>query len=384
MKTLKIILKQHTPIIHFQHDQYGATLRATEVKPKLDRFILTKLGEGNYEEGNRIAKEKGWLIAKGDHPALDYKMRIESSNDHPDKYILASYISKKDMMKYDERKYNVIRQSPYFADDKLIRDNSPEEAKLGIMLGQNDHIEVKILSMNKDIINEIEKNTNLFFAQTNFGSRQNKGFGCFFPKDISEQVFIDCFEEENFPAIYYLPVRGEIDVVFREIDSIYKKLKSGDQNSESELRIYFNESFNIEWEKPVIQEKIAKISRKNIHIDKEDLEIMFVRSLLGLPELYEYPKHNKLKVRVKSKDKSIERYSSPILFKVFDNCIYIMANKNQLNNIIANKEFEFVFADENQEYTDEKITLAVPNVSFDVNDFLSQSLSNYKKWERIP
>jgi len=32
-------LKQHTPIIHFQHDQHGTTLRATEIKPKLDRFL---------------------------------------------------------------------------------------------------------------------------------------------------------------------------------------------------------------------------------------------------------------------------------------------------------------------------------------------------------
>ena len=37
-------LKQETPIIHFQHNQSGATLRATEVKPKLDRFIIKKLG----------------------------------------------------------------------------------------------------------------------------------------------------------------------------------------------------------------------------------------------------------------------------------------------------------------------------------------------------
>ena len=69
-------LKQHTPLIHFQHDQHGATLRATELKPKLDRFLLEKLGNGNYEQGIEIAKKKGWLVAKGEHPALDYKVRI--------------------------------------------------------------------------------------------------------------------------------------------------------------------------------------------------------------------------------------------------------------------------------------------------------------------
>ena len=39
---LKFTLKQHTPIIHFQHNQHGATLRASELKPKLDKFLMKK------------------------------------------------------------------------------------------------------------------------------------------------------------------------------------------------------------------------------------------------------------------------------------------------------------------------------------------------------
>ena len=77
---LTIPLKQHTPLIHFHHDQEGATLRASEVKPKLDKFILMRLGHGSYPAGIDEAQRNGWLIGKGDHPALDYKMRIEASN----------------------------------------------------------------------------------------------------------------------------------------------------------------------------------------------------------------------------------------------------------------------------------------------------------------
>ena len=40
---LKVQLEAQSPIIHFQHDQAGATLRASEVKPKLDRFLLNKM-----------------------------------------------------------------------------------------------------------------------------------------------------------------------------------------------------------------------------------------------------------------------------------------------------------------------------------------------------
>lgn len=40
METLEVTLQQHTPLIHFQHYQDGATLRASEVKPRLDKFLI--------------------------------------------------------------------------------------------------------------------------------------------------------------------------------------------------------------------------------------------------------------------------------------------------------------------------------------------------------
>jgi|LSQX01.3.fsa_nt_gb hypothetical protein len=61
----------------FQKDQWGATLRASDVKARLDRFIFNKLGEhNNYNKGVSIASANKWLINNAPHPALDYKMRI--------------------------------------------------------------------------------------------------------------------------------------------------------------------------------------------------------------------------------------------------------------------------------------------------------------------
>lgn len=60
-------LKQHTPIIHFQHDQEGATLRASEVKPKLDRFLYTV---ANNRINDRMKSNK-----ENSH-ALSYKIRF--------------------------------------------------------------------------------------------------------------------------------------------------------------------------------------------------------------------------------------------------------------------------------------------------------------------
>ena len=40
---LEIDLKCHAPIIHFQPEEEGATLRASEVKPKFDRYLMKKV-----------------------------------------------------------------------------------------------------------------------------------------------------------------------------------------------------------------------------------------------------------------------------------------------------------------------------------------------------
>lgn len=68
MYQLNIQLKQHTPLIHFQHTQDGATLRATEVKPKLDCFLIEQHFGGilnfddykNYLIGDLASLDKEW------------------------------------------------------------------------------------------------------------------------------------------------------------------------------------------------------------------------------------------------------------------------------------------------------------------------------------
>jgi len=46
---LEFTLKQHTPLIHFQSNQKGATLRATELKPKLDKFLIEQFQKDNID-----------------------------------------------------------------------------------------------------------------------------------------------------------------------------------------------------------------------------------------------------------------------------------------------------------------------------------------------
>ena len=78
---LEFTLRQHTPMIHFQSDQAGATLRATELKPKLDRYLIEKTFHNNYEECKQYLvgytnKNENALRKKYEEEgfrALDYK-----------------------------------------------------------------------------------------------------------------------------------------------------------------------------------------------------------------------------------------------------------------------------------------------------------------------
>ena len=42
-------LTPQSPLIHFQYGQKGATLRATEVKPKFDKFLISKAKKNHFD-----------------------------------------------------------------------------------------------------------------------------------------------------------------------------------------------------------------------------------------------------------------------------------------------------------------------------------------------
>jgi hypothetical protein len=170
MKTLTITLKQHTPLIHFQHSEPGAKLRATEVKPKLDRYILTKLGGGNYETGINKAKEQGLLTGKGEHPALDYKLRISASGKDKIPTIKLEVKHRADG-KYETEKF------PLLLSNMGGRDSEDELVNFSMY----KFITLKIITTKENVYKELYDYIPGFIANTNFGQRSNKGFGSFTP-----------------------------------------------------------------------------------------------------------------------------------------------------------------------------------------------------------
>jgi hypothetical protein len=390
MNELKITLKQHTPLIHFQHDQEGATLRASEVKPKLDKFIKEKLNRLRPDLYTQCPVVIEDIPAENNKISFPYKLSIRLKDEKTiDKYVIGSFIPRYKIDDYRRQGFKILDKTPYFADNKPIKDGlekSEENYKLGLMLKDSNRLELVFRFWDtrwNDFLREVLP---LFFVSNNFGTRQNKGFGCFLPDNINQrdmENYLSCFSNN---ALYRSSRTFDMENAFSEVDKIYKTLKSGNQRTESELRKYFNNKRPmIEWEKPAIQEEIASITGQRLRINSKTNNRQFVRAVLGLPELYEYPK-NKMKVQVKylnetndDKDK-IERYASPLSFKIVDGYIYLYVFQEE--SAITGKPFKFEFNGNGIIDKEKKLSLNTPE-KFDVVEFLNGAMKYQKQWIKL-
>jgi hypothetical protein len=425
MYKLVFTLKQHTPLIHFQHDQEGATLRATEVKPKLDKFIIEKLlfeqdvcfdfyehlenGQKSFVNSHEAFKRtalnpknetqvkwKSWLAGKGDneHVALDYKLRFDGQ--FGIKYLVANRLGQKQKDAIGD-KFKFIPDTPFFAEEKAIgelfnkhgeipsltpdfKERLASIQKIGIFSrdsnGKSVEIKGTIISFNIDLLTIINDKITAFFIDTNFGSRQNKGFGCFSIKSINNTV-----QPYNIDTLISRPVykyQNRIDSileVFKKINLEYKNLRSNAASKQSDLKDYFEEKRGIKWEKDAIYNQVkARVFNKN--------DFQYIRSILGLADLFEF-KHYlpnfKVKVKhlAKNKDEEILRIKSPITFKYFDGYLYL--TYNEIPKEIMDQQFEFSF--ENIEK--EKFELKTPRVNENfMDEFLNDKL-NKKDWRKL-
>ncbi len=387
MNKLTITLKQHTPMLHFQHGQEGVGLRASEVKPKLDKFIIQKVRQtGRFNTS--------WLVGGGKHEALDYKMRIICSNDY-DEYLFASMLANKiDKKKIHDfetsrEKQNsthniyVIPMSPYFAQvnaKNIVKDfvnskktdNWDRSTCKGIFW--NNDIQIEMFSFHQEIISEIHKYIQAFFLCENFGTRQSKGFGCFTVESINgkkeglntdikailKEEFTICYCSEALKGIETEPKHVIIKRAFEKILRDSNLLKSGLNNPQfgsyanSKLMLYAqnknaNRPRDNRWDKRFIKKQFIgncppyKLVSKHQQDGIPDGETyLYYRALLGLAQQYEFLLENPPKEQYKTKDgklkeregkmisklksTDIARYKSPIMFKVINNKIYLLGN----------------------------------------------------------
>lgn len=340
MHKLEIKLKQHTPLIHFQHDQEGATLRASEVKPKLDKYLI----ENDF--GNDFEKCKRYLIGYSPDPqtiktlkekfdkgyrALNYKLRIISEN-------IKDSIRLQSEMRMNDGQRKFYSYWKRFDNGKtedfpLILSNMGGKEKEGDLLNFSffEKISMTVSSSEKEICDSIAYYIDLFFAFTNFGQRSTKGFGSFTVIKVDDEI--KEFPHEEFNEEPYMEYRltDEINMtsfcrLFQTIDFYWKCLKSGinytrngqypERYIKAYLWNYLNENEQT-WEKRIIKEYFelttGKEKSENPHIAS------FARALLGCPDKFEYKNKSKtISIKHAEDPRSesfIARIPSPIIFK---------------------------------------------------------------------
>lgn len=376
MHTLTVKLKQHTPLIHFQHDQEGATLRASEVKPKIDKFLLVHMSPDEINDGLK----EGWIVEHEGRRSFRYKMSVSLTSDKRKEYLVASYVKKERIENMRKFGISVISNSPYFAQEKqngyICKQSVISPAigawnsieKKGILF--NSLLKLTIICTQKTLADLIVRYIQAFFLSTNFGSRQSKGFGSF----TVESILYDDLESylgknidllcQNFTFVYRkinVPPNISIDSIFSQINDDYRLLKSGRRTpyAHSKLMLY-EKKHGIRWEKKYIKmnfmsapfkdENNCDYQLQSTHCEdkyNDKGEYRFVRVVLGLSGQYEFLLKNKKdrKLVVKIENKNIERFVSPLLFKVIDGNIYIVGN--EVNPDILDQPFQFVCSIQN-------------------------------------
>lgn len=229
MNKLTITLKQHTPLLHFQPMQEDATLRASEVKPKLDKFLIEKLGGIN-----RVPKD--WRLPNPDPNvcALNYKMRIKTNEPQP--FALS---------KNEHKKKGVLCKDEITGEQLFKTTNYP--TKMGTLIVGNiegrredellnlvffDDCEITIMTSSSELANSIRNNITEFFATFNFGNRKSKGFGSYEVKAINGK-YVKFADPDYLKRIklYIEPKRNNdlvqkqdaIKDVFAIINALWKK-----------------------------------------------------------------------------------------------------------------------------------------------------------------
>lgn len=427
MHKLDIKLKQHTPLIHFQHDQEGATLRASEVKPKLDRFIIKHGFHDSFDEckeflvGYNPDPEKKKISIKTlknkwsqGYRALNYRIKVEASSVGRDEYMLCSYIKDENRTILNNQGITAITNTPFFAQEKqnsqIIRNPRDWDKieKKGII--DNGLTEITIVSQSNDLVRTISKYVQAFFLATNFGTRQSKGFGCFSPIEImldGEAIVLQNAEtllEHYFQIVYKktLP-EARIDSILSTINDDYRLLKSGRTRpyAKSKLMLYARSlDNNVGWDKKYIKANTYYNAFENANGEEYNLlckeenkhnnyakskSYNYFRALLGLAEQFEFLLENppmgdkKNKMIVKVRNNEIQRYQSPLLFKVLDNVIYLLGN--DVTPEILNKPFQFLVSFQKDSfYKDEPVDkdgtpIFTPHV-FSLKDFIAFAMKD--------
>lgn len=408
-------LRQHSIMIHFQagHEENGLNvcLRASEVKPKFDRFLVKKLGGRE-----KVLSEYGqWVRAKNDNKvdlSLNYRMTIKCSSKKITKYTSG----RNEEFKLPDMYYgNMNQKKADWTDDTM---------RYGVFF--NDGLIVRIICFDDSLEEEIDKYIAAFFVVTNFGTMQDKGFGSFTIENAQIHICDTLSKNFDIETCYVVETKQEgyssraQNELFDTIKQIYSVMKSGqnfvgrdgrtitNKYIRSFIYQYMHKTHHLGNEKAWLKKRLKKQEIVPIrtthepqdtheHHQQKDLqEFRYVRALLGIGEQMEWiesedeqrsdrPRREKITIEDTTKTGAIERYASPVFFKIIGNRIYITAKQPDWR--IFGHKFKFT----NQGYTKEKnnksprkgrsdyisTLTAAEESEFDMADFLNEFMLYY-------
>ncbi len=362
---LIVHLIAQSPQIHFQHREIGATLRGSELKPKLDTFLYKKMRR-EYRE------------------ALDYKVKIVC--ERPSERV----------------EIGTGRGDSY----SIFYGNTGRKEKLAGVW--SDPI-LEILCFDEELKSLIEENLTEFFCVTNFGMMQDKGFGSYILKEVghipSERIMgwlAKCYKVKHcwYCTGKATKTKKEFSKTqFLWIKNFYGIMKSGQNFGDYERSFLFeymhkneqkavdtsNIKESIDNEKAWMKQQgiaptIFKNDSNKIKYDRKDENSRYVRAFMGMAATQSWKSESKKEtISIADPRKEIERIESPVYFKIIENGIYFVIR--EIPDEIYGKVFEFRGRKTGRLKTPEKRDFT--DNHFDSEAFMSAYVSYYNSQNHL-
>jgi hypothetical protein len=325
-------LIQLTPHISFEKKP---RLRASEFKPRFDRFIFE----------NATEEEKKILKTDGEEIRLNYKLKFS-------------------FFETNNTKEDNVTKKLYFAN--MSKEEKNEEEKNSLSMSKK--INMKIYVFDKELKSILEKYLSSFLFFYNFGSRQSKGFGSY---QLEKNTKVNKLENKELYLLEKFEINRNNSIKQEKV--ILNKIVYFQKLKDNIFDYYKNRNYI-----DTLRNHIKFLLKKDIKKEKisnfEDYK--YIYDIFGLKTEDKINKTEILKKEFKSnkEDNLIERISSPFTFKP-----YKKGNEIFLFLIYDKKQIELL-----KEYCDkEKIKLFSKTENIDIEKEFSIDDELYEAVDEI-
>lgn len=367
-------LVQHTPLIHFQHSEPHACLRATEVKPKLDRFLIEQLEKDDRFGDGRWKK---WFVGDGSQQSFDYMMRITPNSEQVERtHSIERAIARAEHRPPNANLHEIHKN--YFgnmASGNNIQDTIRETFKESLFY--KDGLTLTIRCFIPELLTLIDEHIRGFFMMHNFGTRQRKGFGSFTVDIRTEPNAPKGFDlvGKYCPNAYYCKLNDNVsaDALLDAVWVISAFLRSGFNRGEGNyvrgfvFRYFQREKNPLANDKAFVKQKVLRnvyneaTRGEHLHPYGNNVRYRYVRGLLGTNENSRFcraPRGETREDRIVHNiyihsAEGVERFPSPLLFKPIGKFVFILPQK--MPDEIFGSEFYILEKKQEEEY-DSKAT----------------------------